>query len=308
MKRDGILVVGSANMDLVVTTPSFPDPGETVFGGGFGMYPGGKGANQAVCAAKLGGRTWFIGKMGKDVFADTLTRGMKHDGVRMEHLLTHAKQPTGTALITVDAKGQNEIVVVSGSNMQLTPADIARKRELFARAKIVLLQLEIPLETVVRAAALGRRHGALVILNPAPARRLPGPLLAMVDYLTPNETELMRLTGARVSSARTAGLAARQLLRSGVRNVIVTLGAQGCVLVNAGGSKRFPARTVRVVDTTAAGDAFNGALAFSLARGKTPEEAIPFANTVAGFAVGKMGAQGSMPTMRELEASLLEGP
>ncbi len=304
MERDAILVVGSANMDLVVTTRAFPDPGETVFGGGFGMYPGGKGANQAVCAAKLGGKTWFIGKMGKDVFAEKLTRGMKHDGVRMEHLLLHDGQPTGTALITVDESGQNEIIVVSGSNMELRPADVVKKRALFARATIVLLQLEIPLETVVRAARLARRQGATVILNPAPARRLPAALLAMADYLTPNETELMKLTGLRVTGPRTAAVAAGKLLRRGVRNVIVTLGARGCMLVNAEGSRLFPARKVRVVDTTAAGDAFNGALAFALAAGKTREEAIPFANTVAGFAVGRMGAQSSMPTMRDVRAFL----
>ncbi|MCG3158103.1 MAG: Bifunctional ribokinase/ribose-5-phosphate isomerase A [bacterium] len=301
MLRNGILVVGSANMDMVVVTKRPPQPGETVFGNQFAMFPGGKGANQAVCCAKLGGRVHFIGKMGNDVFRAKLLQSMKNDGVRLQHLLVDPVAPTGIALITVDARGQNEIVVVSGSNMKLTPADLDNKRFVFAKSKIVLLQLEIPIATVTQSARLAKAHGVTVILNPAPARKLPKSLLQMVDYLTPNETETEILTGMPVKNVASAQKAAKRLLNLGVKNVIITLGAKGCLLVNAESAKIFPARKVKAVDTTAAGDAFNGALAFWLAKGGSTNEAIRFANAVAAFSVTKMGAQSSMPTMKELQ-------
>jgi ribokinase len=288
-------------MDMVVTTRRFPAAGETVFGGRFGMFPGGKGANQAVCAAKLGGKVSFLGKMGKDVFREKLVGGMKRDGVRLEHLAIDSTASTGIALITVDNGGQNEIVVVSGSNMRLLPADIERRRAAIAAARIVLLQLEIPLPTVTRAAEIARAHGVTVILNPAPARRLPASLLRMVDYLTPNETEVGQLAGMPSTNRRSLERAAHVLLRRGVRNVLVTLGAHGCLHVHADGTRLFPARKVRPVDTTAAGDAFNGALAYALAAGTALDHAVPFANTVAALSVTRMGAQSSMPTMSELK-------
>ncbi len=300
MIRNGILVVGSANMDMVVKTRRFPDPGETVFGGEFGMFPGGKGANQAVCCAKLGGKVTFLGKMGTDVLGEKLARSMRKDGVRLGHLKIDPKESTGIALITVDGRGQNEIVVVSGSNMNLLPADIDRENSVFREIGVVLLQLEIPLPTVMRAVRLAQERGVTVILNPAPARRLPAALLRMVDYLTPNETELEQLSGMKCSGNGDIHRAASTLLRAGVRNVLVTLGAKGCLLVNCEGPKFFPSHRVKPVDTTAAGDAFNGALAFSLAAGKGLEEAIPFANAVAAFSVTRMGAQCSMPTRREI--------
>jgi ribokinase len=304
MSRNGILVVGSANMDMVVVTKRPPQPGETVFGSQFAMFPGGKGANQAVCCAKLGGRVHFIGKMGNDVFRAKLMQSMKNDGVRLQHLCVDPAAPTGVALITVDARGQNEIIVVSGSNMKLTPADLDGKRYIFAKFTIVLLQLEIPIETVTQSARLAKAHGATVILNPAPARKLPESLLQMVDYLTPNEIETEILTGMPVKSVASAQKAARRLLDSGVKNVIVTLGAKGCLGVTNESAEVFPARKVKAVDTTAAGDAFNGALAFSLAKGRSIDEAIRFANAVAAFSVTKMGAQSSMPTMDELQKFL----
>ncbi|MEW6511951.1 MAG: ribokinase [Bacteroidota bacterium] len=302
MDRNGVLVVGSANMDMVVKTRRFPEPGETVFGDHFGMFPGGKGANQAVCCAKLGGNVYFIGKMGNDILREKLARSMKSDGVRLEHVSVDPSESTGIAMITVDGRGQNEIVVVSGSNMKLLPADIDRETSIFSAAKIVLLQLEIPLRTVIRTAELARRRAVTVILNPAPARPLPGRLLKMVDYLTPNETELEQLSGLPVRGIRSVERAAQLLIRRGVKNVLVTLGPKGCLLVNDTATKLFPGRQVRAVDTTAAGDAFNGALAFSLASGESLMEAIPFANAVAAFSVTRMGAQSSMPTMRELES------
>ncbi len=300
MARKGILVVGSANMDMVVKTRRFPAPGETIFGGDFGMFPGGKGANQAVCCAKLGGDVRFLGKMGKDVLGEKLARSMRKDGVRLDRLKIDPEEPTGIALITVDGRGQNEIVVVSGSNMELLPADIDDEKSVFREIGVVLLQLEIPLPTVVRAVRLARERGVTVILNPAPARRLPAALLRTVDYLTPNETELEQLAGVKCPGNGDIHCAAAALLAAGVKNVLVTLGAKGCLLVNSKGPKFFPSHRVKPIDTTAAGDAFNGALAFSLAAGKALEEAIPFANAVAAFSVTRMGAQSSMPTRREI--------
>lgn len=300
MSRNAILVIGSANMDLVVSTQRFPQPGETLFGNKFGMYPGGKGANQAVAAAKLGGEVYFLGKMGNDLFRERLCVGMRNDGVQLDHLLIDPNESTGMALITVDSNGQNEIVVVSGSNMNLSPADIVSKPALFAVAKIVLLQLEIPLDTVTQSARLAKEHGATVILNPAPARELPQELLRLVDYLTPNETEAELLTKQAVHDQTSAQTAAMKLLAQGVKNVILTLGEKGALLVNHEKAELFPAKKVQAVDTTAAGDAFNGALAFSLANDKTVEEAIRFANTVAAYSATKMGAQSSMPTMKDV--------
>ena len=304
MVRNGILVVGSANMDLVVVTKRFPKPGESVFGNKFGMFPGGKGANQAVCCAKLGGRVYFIGKMGNDVFRAKLIQNMKNDGVRLRHLLIDPKESTGIALITVDGRGQNEIVVVSGSNMELTPFDIERQRDVFSKVQVVLLQLETPLETVTRAVQIAKECGVMVILNPAPARKLPKSLLRMVDYLIPNETETEILTNMPVKSVTSAQKAAQRLLDIGVKNVIITMGAKGCLLVTDERAEVFPARKVKAVDSTAAGDAFNGALAFSLASGRSLDDAIRFANAVAAYSVTKMGAQSSMPMMRELQTFL----
>ena len=302
MAREGVLVVGSANMDMVVSTARFPRPGETVLGRSFAMFPGGKGANQAVACAKLGGTVTFIGRMGKDVFRDRLFDSMRHDGVTMTRVTIDPSLPTGIAVITVDRAGQNQIMVASGSNMALLPADIDRHKAAFGEARVLLVQLETPLPAVQRAVALATKKGLTVILNPAPARRLPKSLLKMVDYLTPNESELSVLSGRPVNSLAAAERAARKLMDMGVRSVLVTMGAKGCMAVTAGGSRIFPSYKVRAVDTTAAGDAFNGALAFGLAAGLSLEAAVPFANGVAALSVTKMGAQSSMPGMKEVTA------
>ncbi len=302
MAGNRILVIGSVNMDMVVKTGAFPRPGETVFGGAFGMFPGGKGANQAVCAAKLGGRVTFVGKMGNDIFCQKLMESMKHDGVQLRHVLKDRHKPTGTALITVDRRGENEIVVVSGSNMNLSPNDIRAKNGLLRSAEVLLLQLEIPLATVEYAARTARKNGTTVILNPAPARELPAALLRTVDFLTPNENELATLTRHKTGTLKEIAMAARLLLRRGVKNVVVTLGSRGSMLVNDETEKLFPALRVKAVDTTAAGDAFNGALAFSLGTGKALDDAMVFANAVAAYSVGRLGAQGSMPTLKDMAA------
>lgn len=302
MERDVILVIGSANMDMVVFTGRFPQPGETVLGKQFAMFPGGKGANQSVCCARLGGKTLFLGKMGKDIFREKLSANMQNDGVNLDHLLVDAQEPTGVALITVDGSGQNEIVVASGSNMKLTAADIQAKKPLFSQAKIVLTQLEIPLETVIASAKLAKENNCIFILNPAPGAALPAELFHLIDFLTPNETELEILSGMAVSDKVSAATAAKCMLKKGVKNIIVTLGEKGALLVNSTREKLIPTRRVPVVDTTAAGDAFNGAFAYSLANGTNVEEAIRFANTVASFSVTRKGAQSSMPSMNEIRA------
>ncbi|MGE5431317.1 MAG: ribokinase [Syntrophomonadaceae bacterium] len=302
MNTKGILVVGSANMDMVVVCEDFPKPGETILGRQFGMFAGGKGANQAVCSAKLGGNTFFVGKMGNDIFRDKLSQNMKSDGVKLDYLLIDNSEPTGIALISVNGYGQNEIVVVSGSNMKLMPEDIKLHEEAFKNAGVVITQLEIPLETVMETARIAKEQGAVFILNPAPARRLPDELLNLVDYITPNEIELGMLSGIPVIDTDSAVLSAKRLVDMGVKNVIVTLGAKGALLVDGKRSELFSTREVDVVDSTAAGDAFNGSLAFALAEGKTIDEAVKFANTVASYSVTRLGAQTSMPTMDEIKA------
>ncbi|HDT12524.1 MAG TPA: ribokinase, partial [Candidatus Marinimicrobia bacterium] len=295
-----VLVVGSANMDMVVRVDKYPLPGETVFGNQFGMYPGGKGANQAVACAKLGAKTVFVGKMGNDIFHERLVQNMKTNGVNVKDILIDLEAPTGVALIYVDSTGQNEIVVVSGSNMSITPDDVKGKKSLFSRASVVLTQLEIPVETVSAVAELTKQNGAVLILNPAPACKIPEDILNKVDYLTPNETELSLLSGHDVENRESIITASHTLLNKGVKNVIVTQGSKGALHVSKGEWREFPAMAVTTVDTTAAGDAFNGAFAYGLASGNSIPDAIIFANRVAAFSVTRHGAQTSMPTLHDI--------
>ena len=301
MKNKSVLVVGSANMDMVVQVDHYPRPGETIFGKNFGMYPGGKGANQAVACAKLSAETIFLGKMGQDLFKDRLLDNMRSNGVIMDGLLIDPVNPTGIALIYVNSAGQNEIVVVSGSNMNLTPMDILAKAALFEQSSLVLTQLEIPIETVMEAARLTRECGGLFFLNPAPAAMLPEELVGLIDFLTPNEIELSMLTGVKVIDERTASQAAGQLIEKGIGNVIVTMGAKGALWVHESTTRFFHSYKVKSVDTTAAGDAFNGAFANGLANGKTVSEAIDFANRAAAITVTRPGAQPSMPILEEID-------
>lgn len=302
MNKDGVLVVGSANMDLVVQCNRFPLPGETIFGSKFQMFPGGKGANQAVSCARLGIKTFFIGKMGNDELGKRLSETMNNDGIDLTNLFTDKQEQTGTALITVDSNGQNQIIVISGSNMKLTPFDVRNKKELFARVRVVLTQMEIPLETVMETGRLSIENGSIFILNPAPASELPDEIYPLINYLTPNETELQILSNMLVNDEVSAERAAKMLLEKGAQNIIVTLGEKGALLVNKYHTELFATQKVDVVDTTAAGDAFNGALAYSLSCGKEVSEAILFANKVASIAVTRMGAQSSMPVIAELQA------
>lgn len=303
-----VLVVGSANMDMVVATDRFPKPGETVLANDFGMFPGGKGANQAVACARLGGDVSFLGKMGNDMFRQRLFESLERDGVDVSGVMLDEEAPTGIALITVDGSGQNEIVVVSGSNMRLAAADVQTHEDLFDRAAFLMLQLEIPLDTVVRAAKLAIECGTRVILNPAPAVELSDELLGMVDVLTPNESEMELLTGQSVEDQPSAIAAAGNLIERGVRHVILTLGSRGALHVMADTVQAYPAYRVEAVDTTAAGDAFNGALAYSLSRGDEMPKAVSFANAAAACCVTRMGAQTSMPTLEEVEQFLETQP
>jgi ribokinase len=300
MKKEGVLVVGSANMDLVVQCNRFPLPGETIFGNKFQMFPGGKGANQAVSCAKLGMKTYFIGKMGEDDFGKKLSKTMRRDGVDLTRLIIDKNECTGIGLISVDSNGQNEIIVVSGSNMNLHPEEVRDNKDIFAKTKVVLTQLEIPPDTVDETARLANENGNIFILNPAPAREIPDEIYPLIDYLTPNETELQILSNMLISGRVSVEKAARVILEKGVRNVIITLGEKGALLVNKYQSELFSAQKVKVIDTTAAGDAFNGALAYSLAKNKESTDAIRFANKVASISVTKMGAQNSLPKLTEM--------
>ncbi|MGA7304658.1 MAG: ribokinase [Rhodothermales bacterium] len=293
-------MVGSANMDLVVSCDQFPQPGETRFGDSFATYPGGKGANQAVAAARLGGEVIFLGKIGKDSFGDELAARMMENGVQVDTLLRDGSTPTGVALITVDASGQNEILVVSGCNMKLEPEDVAKNRHLLDQASVLLLQLETPLSTVQKAAELAAEDGVLVVLNPAPAMALPDDLVRLVDYLTPNELEIETLSGAPVQDLRSAEEAARRLLDRGVGNVVVTLGASGAMLVSPNGVQLVRAPQVIAVDSTAAGDAFNGSFALALSWGWDARQALELAVFAASFSVTQVGAQPSLATLSDL--------
>jgi ribokinase len=304
-----LAVVGSLNMDFVVSMDRLPAPGETVLGRDFRMIPGGKGANQACAAGKLGGDSVvvrLIGRVGHDVFADHLKASLSAAGVDVSAVHATRAQPTGVALIWVDRHGQNSIVVASGANHELAAAYVEAMRKSLHGAVIALFQLETPLETVDAALKLARDEGAITMLDPAPAQQLPSGLLEHVDILTPNESEALLLCGlapARVSLADAPDLA--QALRLlGPRTVIVKLGDQGCFLLNDAGPRHFPAFAVSVRDTTAAGDTFNAALAVALAEGRPIEEAIPFANAAAAISVTRSGAQASAPSRAEVEEFL----
>jgi ribokinase len=292
-----VLVVGSLNADLVVRAPHFPQPGETISGDDLHIIPGGKGANQAVAAARQGASVSMLGRVGKDSFGPFLLNSLKSNLVDISNV--HADESaTGTAIIIVDANGQNSIVLSAGANGKVTSKDIDTFK---LEAKVLLLQLEIPLETVIHAAKWGRQKGMIVILNPAPARQLPDELISNVDYLLPNETELNLLTGVPVNDVPSAEHAAKVLLGRGAKNVIVTLGSKGALFVSSKQVVRVDAYKVDVVDTTAAGDAFIGGFASSLLRGVEIEAAVKYANACGALAATKFGAQPSLPTKEETE-------
>jgi len=295
-----IVVLGSTNTDMVIRGRKIPVPGETVSNGVFMMNPGGKGANQAVAVARLSakrGSCTFIAKVGDDLFGrDTATR-MKKDGIAAR-LVVDRKEPSGTALILVDAKGQNVISVALGANGTLSPGDVAPFRKEIESAAALLMQLETPIETVAWAAKVAHDAGVSVILNPAPARKLPKSLYRLVDWITPNETESELMTGVKVTDAASAAKATAVLMKRGVGHVVITMGTKGAYCGDC--ARLFPAKKVKAIDCVAAGDTFNGALAVALAEGRSCAEAIDFAQKAAAIAVTRPGAQSSVPYRREL--------
>lgn len=297
-----IVVVGSSNTDLIAQVPRLPRRGETLLGGTFSIAPGGKGANQAVAAARLGAAVTLVARLGTDDFGSQALRSFEREGLDTRFIVRDADAPSGVALIFVGSEGENMIVVAPGANARLTPADVDRAAKAIAAAEVLLLQLETPLETVLHAARCAAAAGTPVILNPAPAQSLPAELLSHVAILTPNRTEVELLSGQPVADPAAALTAAQKLREQGVATVIVTLGAQGALWVAEAGSEIVPAPKVQALDTTAAGDAFNGALAVAFGEGQGLPEAVRFANAAGALATTKLGAQPSLPTRKEVEA------
>lgn len=294
-----IVVVGSLNMDLVVRTTRHPQVGETILGNDFRTFPGGKGANQAVAAAKLGYHVKMIGRVGQDAFGDQLIKAVADSGVETTYIRREPGAATGVALITVDEGGQNTIVVASGANWRLTPEDVAAAEVAFKGASVLLLQLECPLNTVEHAIQIARQNHVQVVLNPAPAQILDAAFLESVDFLIPNQTELALLAGQESLQA------AIDVMRAhGVKQMVVTLGEQGALVVAEGIQETIPTFRVPVVDTTAAGDAFAGAFAAALSEGLSTQQATVWGNAAGALAVTRAGAQPSLPTREEFDTFL----
>ena len=296
-----IVVVGSSNTDLIIKVPEIPRPGETLLGGEFMTFPGGKGANQAVAAARAGGDVVFIAAVGDDPYGEEALKGYRLDQINTENIKICKGVPSGIAMITISEKGENAITVASGANALLSPADLEELDEVFHEADYMLIQLETPLETVQKAVELCNKLNTRVILNPAPAAELSDKILEKVSIITPNETEAESLTGVIVSDELSAAEAAEVLHGFGIETVIITLGASGAYLSDRATSTRsmVPGFSVQAVDTTAAGDVFNGQLAVSLAEGRELERAIVEAHAAAALSVQKLGAQSSIPRREE---------
>jgi ribokinase len=300
-KLPRVLVVGSANMDFTVAVPRLPQEGETVIGGTLYVSHGGKGANQAVAARRLGADVRFIGCVGQDAQGEQVRDQLLRERVPTESLIWVEGAATGVALIVVDESGRNQIAVAAGANTQLTPARVQGHAPLFEWGQVLLCQLEVPLETVAWALAESRKRGGCAILNPAPAHPLPDDLLGRGECLTPNAREAERLTGVPVDGPAAAATAAQRLIAKGVRRVIVTLGTGGALYCDGSQATHYPAFPVQAIDTVGAGDAFNGALAAGVAAGGRWSEAIPLASAAAALACTKRGAMASLPLRAEVE-------
>lgn len=305
MSSNKIVVVGSSNMDMVVKTDHIPVPGETVLSGSFFMNAGGKGANQAVTVARLGGEVVFISKLGNDLFGKQFSQLFSNEGIDTRHIQFDDNLPSGVALITVDQAGENSIVVASGANAHLMDTDMLGALQEIEAAGIVLLQLEIPISTVSYVINFAASRGVKVILNPAPAQALSPEILSRIDILTPNKTEAGMISGIKVTNIESAKKAARAICGMGVKSVVVTMGALGAIICHEGKTSIAKARQVETVDTTAAGDVFNGALAVALSEGKDLEAAVAFACEAAALSVTRLGAQSSIPNRNELVAARL---
>jgi len=304
IKKAKIVVVGSSNTDMIIKVDKIPAPGETIIGGEFSMAAGGKGANQAVAAARAGGEVNFIACVGEDMFGKQAIEGFVKDGINIDYVSKIKDYASGVALIFVDQKGENSIAVASGANSQLMPVHIERAKNAITSADILVMQLETPIETVNTAAKLATENGVKVILNPAPARPLEDETLNHVSILTPNESETELLTGIKVTDENSASKAADSLLPRGIEMILITLGPRGVFLATSDIREIVPSFEVNAVDTTAAGDVFNGALAVSLAENKSLIDAVRFANAAAALSVTKLGAQPSAPNREEIDRLL----
>lgn len=295
-----IVVIGSSNTDMVIKTTRLPHPGETILGGDFFMNAGGKGANQAVAAARLGGNVAFLAKVGDDIFGEQSRVFFQAEGLDTSYILTDEKQPSGVALIFVDGNGENCIVVAPGANNSLKPADISKNKDLVASASVILVQLEIPLETVEYITSLAVEEGVTLVLNPAPACELNEELLKRVNVITPNQKEAGMLTGIEVIDSKSAQSAALALHQKGIETVIITLGSEGALLFHENEFANIKSPIVEAVDTTAAGDVFNGALVVAMSEGMKMTDAVQFACRAAAISVTRLGAQASAPYRKEI--------
>ncbi|MEQ2527995.1 ribokinase [Robertmurraya yapensis] len=300
-----ILVIGSFMTDLVVQTPKVPVEGETIIGSTFNRFTGGKGANQAVAAARLGGDVTMIGKLGEDDFGREHIDALKAEHINHQSVLYDSQSNTGVGNIVIDQNGNNRIVVIPGSNLRLTEKDIASFENVIIDSDIVVLQLEIPMETVYKSIELAHKHGKTIILNPAPAQPIKSSYIDKVDYFVPNETEASLLTNIEVSSLETAEKAVETLLMQGYKNVIITLGSKGVLFKNSSEMKFVKAHTVKAVDTTAAGDSFIGSFAFGLSNEMSIEQSLNLAVAASALTVTKLGAQPSLPKIDDVNELLL---
>ena len=295
-----VTVVGSSNTDMVVKTPRFPVPGETIIGGEFFMFPGGKGGNQAVAASRMGGEVSFITSLGDDVFGHNAMEGYKAEGLDMSGSMTHQDTASGVALITVNAEGENEIVVASGANNLLDVEQLDKCAEILKNSPLILTQLETPMSVVSYLASFCRKLEIPMVINPAPAQKLDEEILNGLYLITPNETETTILTGKEVTDEKSASEAADLLLQMGVQNVLITMGKKGSFFKNADDQFTITPPKVTAVDTTAAGDVFNGALVVLLSEGRPWRESINMASKAAAISVTRMGAQTSAPKRQEI--------
>lgn len=296
-----IAVVGSSNSDLIIKAERIPKPGETIMGGKFYQAAGGKGANQAVAAARAGGNVNFIACIGNDVFGEEALKGFKKDNINTDHVFVDKDEASGTALILIDKNGENSIAVASGANLSLDEEKLLIAKEAIYNSSVLLMQLETPIETIESAASIASANGVQVILNPAPAHPLSDELLKNLTIITPNETEAEMLTGVPVNNLEGAQKAADFLLQKGVEIIIITLGTKGAFFATNNESQLVKGFTVEAQDTTAAGDTFNGTLAVAISEGKSLVEAIKFANAAAAISVTKIGAQPSAPMRDEID-------
>lgn len=300
MKTNKIVVLGSCNTDMVVKSSRLPVPGETILGGTFMMNPGGKGANQAVAAARLGGNVTFVTKTGNDLFGRQSIELYNDENINTEFISSDPDLPSGVALITVDGEGENCIVVASGANGSLSPADVKDAEKEITSADILLMQLEVPIETVEYAAKMAKKNGVKVILNPAPAQSLSNDLLSNIHMIIPNETEAEIISGIKVTDVESAKKAADMICSKGVDIVVITMGSAGALIKEGNQYHQIPALRVKAVDTTAAGDTFCGAISVALSEGKSLVDAIKFANQCSAITVTRMGAQASIPYRKEV--------